>query len=468
MSRKSFFRETLILTGSGILCRVLGFFYRIFLSRHIGAEGIGLYHLTLPIQSVVLSLSAAGISPALSRLIASLNAGGKEKDARDCLVLGCAVSALLCALAGFFLYQGADFFAIRLLGESRTAPLIRLLAAGLPFNAIHTCIASDSYARKKAVLPSAAQLLEQVARIAVSILLWQIFLAEGREVTAVIAAGGALAGEALSALFFLFSEGILFQRAGYSPRRITDGPEKLRRIFFLSTPISANRILLSLLTGAETVLIPQMLVRAGMGSAEALQVYGIFTGMALPLILFPSTVTGSASVMLMPSVAEFQAQGYKKRIRSVTGQTLQACLLLGFGCFGIFFLFGETLGRILFSSATAGIYIRTMSYMCPFLYLNTALSSILHGLGKPGRCLIHSALSVLTRIGFVVFAVPSMGIRGCLYGILCGELLQSGLHLWALRNLTIDNPPKIVYNESRLSQNHTDSYKGVEKWDSNL
>ncbi len=36
---------TLILTASGIICRILGFLYRIFLSRRIGAEAFGIYQL---------------------------------------------------------------------------------------------------------------------------------------------------------------------------------------------------------------------------------------------------------------------------------------------------------------------------------------------------------------------------------------------------------------------------------------
>ena len=95
----------------------------------------------------------------------------------------------------------------------------------------------------------------------------------------------------------------------------------------------------------------------------------------------------------------------------------------------VFFLFlGEFLGNFLFHSQTAGIYIHTKSYICPFLYLNTTLTSVLNGLGKSGICLLHSVISVCIRISFVMFAIPVLGIRGYLYGILCSELALSILH----------------------------------------
>lgn len=90
------------------------------------------------------------------------------------------------------------------------------------------------------------------------------------------------------------------------------------------------------------------------------------------------------------------------------------------------------MGSFLFHSPTAGTYIQTMAFICPFLYLNTALSSILNGLGKSGTYLIHSMICILIRIAFVLFWIPVLGIRGYLYGILLGELVLTLLHLAVL------------------------------------
>ena len=41
--KRTLFTGTLLLTAAGILSRFIGFFYKIFLSRTIGAEGLGIY-----------------------------------------------------------------------------------------------------------------------------------------------------------------------------------------------------------------------------------------------------------------------------------------------------------------------------------------------------------------------------------------------------------------------------------------
>ena len=65
---------TILLTGSGLICRLIGFLYRIFLSKAIGAEGMGIYQLILPIYYLSYAISTAGIQTSLSRLVAAATA----------------------------------------------------------------------------------------------------------------------------------------------------------------------------------------------------------------------------------------------------------------------------------------------------------------------------------------------------------------------------------------------------------
>ena len=432
MSKKSFIRGTAILTCTGFISRIIGFFYRIFLSHTIGAQGLGLYQLVLPVQNIASAITGSGIQTALSRLIASRLALGKRSEAQNCFLLGTASAFLLSAAVSALIYRNSLFVASELLKTPETATLIRILALSFPLNTVHTCINSYYFAKKNTVIPSGLQLLEQIVRVGSSCLIYLILVSKNVEVTAVIAAGGALASEVAVSLSGMLLIGTVFTESGFSLKDIRNPAGELREIFGMSLPLTLNRLLITLLGSMEMVLIPQQLMAYGLDQQAALSLYGTLTGMALPLILFPSAVTNSASVLLMPSVAEMQALGYRRRIRHVTGQSLKACILLGSFCFLGFFFFGPFLGRFLFHSPEAGTYIRTLAFICPFLYMNTALTGILHGLGKNGVCLIHSASGILLRILFVIFAIPVSGIRGYMYGILFSELLLSILHLTVL------------------------------------
>ncbi len=201
-------------------------------------------------------------------------------------------------------------------------------------------------------------------------------------------------------------------------------------------PLTANRIVLNLLQSVESVSIPAGLRTYGYDNATALSVYGVLTGMAFPMIFFPNALTGSVSVMLLPMISESYSKGDYAGIHRAILRTVKYCFLMGFSCMAVFLLFGRHMGEILYHSPLAGHFIRTLSLICPFLYLDTTLSSILQGLGLAGRLFLINVTSLLVRLLFILLTVPRLGIRGYLYGLLVSQLLQCVLYLGCLWHCT--------------------------------
>ena len=84
-----------------------------------------------------------------------------------------------------------------------------------------------------------------------------------------------------------------FKVTHYNIRNIRRPLSVLRKLLHISVPLTMNKILLTLLGSIEVILIPARLQMSGLTPKDSLSVYGIFTGMALPLILFPATLTNS-------------------------------------------------------------------------------------------------------------------------------------------------------------------------------
>ena len=57
-----------LLTAVGLFSQLVGFGYRIALSRLVGAETMGLYQLIMPVYSTLMSLTAIGLTVAVSTL----------------------------------------------------------------------------------------------------------------------------------------------------------------------------------------------------------------------------------------------------------------------------------------------------------------------------------------------------------------------------------------------------------------
>ena len=147
----------------------------------------------------------------------------------------------------------------------------------------------------------------------------------------------------------------------------------------LALPLMGNRLVLNVLSSAEAIWIPSRLSSYGLSSAEALSIYGVLTGMAMPFIMFPSAITNSMAVLLLPTVAEAQADGNEARIARTISMSLRYSLYMGILCIGVFTLFGAELGVGVFQNPTAGIFMQILAWLCPFLYLATTMGSILNG-----------------------------------------------------------------------------------------
>lgn len=134
----------------------------------------------------------------------------------------------------------------------------------------------------------------------------------------------------------------------------------------------------------------------------------------------------------MPTIAEVQTAKNQKQMWNIIRKSTCACFLLGMFCCLFFLLFGGFIGMTLFGSKTAGQFIVTLAWICPFLYTNSALISIINGLGKTGSTFLINAFSLVIRIVGVFFAIPRFGIQGYLWGLLVSQLAVSIL---AIRNI---------------------------------
>lgn len=427
-------KGTLILTLSGFLTKIIGFIYRIFLSHTIGAQGMGIYQLIFPVQALCFALTVGGIQTAISRLVATKAALEEEQSSRDIFLISTFLSVFTAILVSFFLYRHASWFALHILLEESCTPLLKIMALSLPMGAFHACVNGYYFARKKLSVPAAAQLLEQLARVGASYLVFLIWTDQGIPVTPLLAAVGLLSGE-LGAM--VFSGLVIFRdytKAHYQIRHMVSPFSDFKSVVCLSFPLTRNRLLVNLLHSIESVLIPGHLRLYGLDNASALSVYGVLTGMALPLIFFPCAITNAVSTVLLPSVAESQAVGNHQNIRKSIFLSVKCCLALGFSFTVFFYFFGDFLGLLLFQNEFAGTFIKTLSFICPCLYLSGTLGGILNGLGAVNQTLLLNVIGLGVRLLFVFFLIPVYGIMGYLWGLIVSELLVTVLSLFFLKS----------------------------------
>lgn len=417
---------TFILTATGLLTRFIGFFFRMFLSHTFGEEQVGLYQLIFPIYGLCFSLSSAGIETALSRCVAQKISKGKRNEADNLLYQAMLISLALSLILGLLIRKYASFLSIYILGDLRCEMLLAILSYALPFASIHACIIGYYLGQKQTKIPAISQFIEQIARVGAVYIIYQIFLNSHREASIWIAVLGLVVGECISSLFCL-RYFVIYPHTRFSLINLGKCRHLGRELVSLALPLTSSRVLMNLLQSVETISIPLCLQKFGYTNSEALSTYGVLTGMALPCIMFPTALTNSVSTMLLPTVAEIQAEDNISHLKGL----IQKVIFFGFGlgsiCGIAFLLLGSFIGNLLFDSLLAGDFMRTLGWICPFMYMNSTLISILNGLGKASNSFFINVCGLAIRIIGVWGGIPVFGMEGYLWGLLASQLLVSVL-----------------------------------------
>ncbi len=416
MSRKTIITGTLILTTANLITKCMGFLTRVFMSNALGAEGMGLYQLILPIYSLAWSITSAGFTTTISRLTAQEHIRGQNGNIGRIVKQAVILSFLLSFFVSGFLFLFAEEIASIFLDDSRAALSLRLLALAVPFMAAGSCFRGFFLGMQETLVPAVSQVLEQTIRILTIYFLADLFVPLGLSYACCAAVCGILLGELLSCAFTVWNY-FHFKRRHKLIRRPTLGSAAvLSMILTMAVPLSATRIAASLLSTVENVLIPRQLQLHGQNTVQALSTYGELTGMAMPLILLPSACLMAASVSLVPEISEACAVRQDSRISKTVSATLLFTSIIGIGSAALFAVFPKEICYIVYSRAALGQVLFPLAFLCPFLYGQTTLHGLLNGLGEQFFLFWSSIVSSLITIAVIWFFMPCYGVPAFLFG----------------------------------------------------
>ena len=369
--KNKIFANASIVTGLSIAERALGFLYRIVLSRLIGAEGLGLYQVALSLFSLFLTIGTGGIPITVSRMISKSKAENDPHSERRATAAGIFAALLLtlpvCII--LWLFGGKMDF---LFSDDRSFGVFRILLIGLALSSIYAVIRGSFWGNKQFLAPSILEISEETVMVIAGILLL-------RNVSSPASGAEKAAWAVVISYIFSCTASLLcfFIRGG----KLASPKGDLKPLFRASLPITAVRASGSLVNSAVAVLLPVMLIRVGASEGEAMELFGVISGMVLPVLFIPSTIIGSISLVLVPELSEdFYAKNYE-RLRKNLHRGLQFSLLVACALIPFFFALGADVGRIAFSNADAGNIIRNSCLILLPMSLTMISTSMLNSMG---------------------------------------------------------------------------------------
>ena len=402
----SIYKNTAFLSALSVLERSLGFFYRIVLARLLGAEGLGVYQIAVSHFFLLRTLGGGGIPVTLSRTVAKNNAENHGEKNGAALIAALSLTLLITLPLTMFILLFADKIAF----FDGDGGLLKILVVGLSFTGAYAAIKGFFWGNKEFVAPALFEFFEEIAMTVVGaalLLSVKDFSPERGAGLAAIAMTAACVFSFALALVTLLTKKIKFS----SPL-----PE-LKPLIASAAPVTAIRAGSTLISSAVAVLLPAALVRAGMTESEALQAFGVATGMVLPLLTMPMTVVGSLATVLVPTMSEaFHKRNFKALTASVE-RGLTFTVLLACGLLPLFNAVGYDLGAVAYGNLLAGEMLQKSGILLLPMSLCAISQSMVNSLGFEKQSFAFSCVGSALFLACVVFLPRVFGVYAYLVGL---------------------------------------------------
>ena len=372
-------KAVITLTAFTVIERTLGFLFKIYLSREIGAVGMGIYSVALSFFFVLLTLLTSGIPLVVSKLTAQ---GGRSVSQSACsaaLIVEIITALFICLIVVLFQKPIGSLFAD---AQSMTLALVMLPA--LVFSGVYSAFRGVLWGEKKFVSVSVVELIEQIARIVVCVVLIHLFADKTKAVAASM--GFACGAAALACAIFYFC----------GKRKLGNPKPQFKPLIKSSVPITLSRTTSSVNNYITAVAIPFLLMSTGLNAEQSMYIFGSCVGMALPLLYMPITVVGSLAFVMIPTLSSAYAERDMKSVRKQIQTALTFSLVIAAIFLPVLASLGDDIGTFLYDNTDTGIFLKKAAWLLIPLSFENIASSMLNSLDLEKKSLINYLIGAAT------------------------------------------------------------------------
>jgi stage V sporulation protein B len=417
MGLDKFYRNSAILTLSNTITGFIGFAFSIVLSKKLGAEGLGLYGLIMPVYSLLICLTADGLITAVSKICAVYSS---KKDYRN---LYRSVKVAVCFMllwslsVAILVFINASNISTFFIKDVRAADAIRIICPALVFIPVSAIFKGFFYGFEKFTIPSGIDIFEKCIRITILLSTIAILSLKDVKSTVTVAYLALAIGEAISMIFLLIASRVYMKTLVPVKAKVKNPLQLLFDMLVISAPLCLNGFLSSILYTSSTLILPRRLISAGMTYDNALALIGKFLGMSLTAVSLPFIIVGSMMTVLIPDMSLSLGKKDLWSTETRISQVLKISYMVGLGTIIVSICIPQKLGMLFYARNDLGTMIKVAG-LCNFIsYASTASFGILNALGKQNINLKNSIIVSLENLllVYILTGIPSINIYG--YGI---------------------------------------------------
>ncbi len=405
MRKRSVIRDTIQMTAIQFVLECLGLLLNAWMTRRVGAASVGTFALVGSFFNLAAMLAGGNAMLCASRFVSEelgKNCGNPGRILRYALML----CMFLSIPVSGFIFWFAEPLSFRFLQNESLANAVRLMALILPICTISACLKGYFNAICRVSVTAFCDVAEFSLRAGIFMLLLCLRKSASPEqlCTDLICS---------MAASVLFTATVLIAMYLHSRAPVESTCSlSFRRYVYLAIPVAFGGCLTSLLSTANDALIPMTLRQFGDSAHHALQQFGTFEGIVIPVLFFPSTILCALSGILIPEVARANAGGNQKRLQDLTERVIALTLIFAILIAAILLRFGTVIGKWMDGGTLSGKMICILAPVVPFIYLEIVLEALIKGMGKQNFSSLNYLAEYVIRICVVLICIPLFGFYG--------------------------------------------------------
>ena len=408
---RSMKQQAFILTLGNVFTRGAGFLLHLLFARLMGAEALGVMELVHSVGMLALTPVTSGVSTAMSRLTAGRSCTERPLVLKSALHLIRRIA--LITMAAMLLLS--PLFAW-LLGDMRTLPAIWADIPCVLLLGLCSVYGGYCFGLQDTLTPALNECVEQVIRFVLSALLL-LWLGKGS-----IARSAALPefAELIAASLSL----VLFVRLiGWPGKEIRITKAIQRDMLHLCIPSALSRLCVTVARALNAVLLPVCLRRSGLSAAAATAQFGLYSGMAMPLLMLPGMLTGAVCMVSTPAVSRLEHK--PRALRRLAAQLMLSACAIGIAACIVLAMGAKFLSIQLYRQAALAPLLRLLAPCSIVMALNQVTGGMIAGLGLQPRALAGTLFSSAASLLLTALLCPLPGIRlfGAALAAMAGQIL---------------------------------------------
>lgn len=405
---KSIFKAVAVVTIFSIITRTLGFFFRIFISRKLGAEGLGLFQMSCNILSIFMTLIASGLPVTTAKMVTKYQVNNDLKK-RNQVVTSSLVIALatacFCALIIVCLKSVWNI----VLTDSRAVELLIIMIPSIVFSSAYAIFRGALWGQSDYFNCGLTELIEQIVRFVLTFVMLlnvsDMFVATKNSAIAFNIT--CLISAAVTFIIYLKNGKLIFCKGEY------------KNILKSALPITGVRLANSLVQPLTTLILPSMLILYGYTQTEAVASFGVVMGMTFPMLFVPMAVIGSISMVLIPSISSMLAKNQHDQICQNITKTIQVSMFISMMFIPLYLSVGDMIGIILYNNSMSGVMLQISALCVLPITLCNLTGSVLNALNLEVKSfvnyLIGSAILFAVLLGTTwLIGINSIVLAFCL------------------------------------------------------